>query len=103
MNSQAIFSKIVPVKPEVKNVELSDKSSKLFDYSVSVSGWIVNRGGDGIVVVEADCFQDDNRYTKTKRVSLLAQESQPFEIIFDEVTLLGGEYRASVKAYPLGK
>jgi len=101
-NYQEIFRSITPVKPIIVSSQADGSSSTLFEYSVKVTGEIVNRGGDGSVVVEATLFQGENQWTKTKELYMTSYETSSFEIIFDEAKLLDAEPEYKVTAFPLG-
>jgi hypothetical protein len=101
-NYQSIFKSVVPPHPIIVSSKADGSSSKLFEYSVKVSGSVRNDGGDGSIVVEVVLFQGNNSWKKTKQLYLPAYETENFEIIFDEAKLFDTDPKYYIKAFPVG-
>jgi len=97
-----VFEKVLPPMPVVVSNGADDSSSKLLEYSLKVWSEVRNDGGAGPVVFEATVFQDGKQWTKTAMHDLQAKQTAHFELVFDEVTLLGSSDKYTVRAYPLG-
>ena len=102
MNKQIIFKTIYPPEPNIIHSDANSDSSTLFDYSTKVLGTVINNGGDGYIVIKAFVYQNEKRFTKSKQLYLLSNESEDFEFIFDEVKFLKETPSYSVKTYKLG-
>lgn len=85
--------------PVIVSSKSSFASSKLFEYSVSVSAVIRNDGGDGNVVLKVTVTQDGNSWTKTSKKFFGSKETAEMELKFDEVKLLGGEIKKRINVY----
>ena len=101
-NYQSIFKSIVPPEPEIVNSSADGSSSSLLDYSIKVTGTLINRGGDGYIVIKAYVEQEGDKYEKSKQVYLPSYQTEEFEFIFDEVKLLKKEPTYYVRAFALG-
>lgn len=102
INYQSLFKTFVPPKPVVVSSYADGSSSKLFDYSIKVTGSLRNEGGDGYVVVEATVYQNGHEWTKTDQVFLGAYETTEVEFVFDEVRLLQSAPEYNLQAHALG-
>jgi hypothetical protein len=102
MNKQIIFKTIYPPEPNIIHSDANSDSSTLFEYSTKVMGTVINNGGDGYIVIKAFVYQNEKRFTKSKQLYLLSNESEDFEFIFDEVKFLKETPSYSVKTYKLG-
>lgn len=101
-NYQSIFKSIVPPIPEIVRSSSNADSSTLFDYSTKIIGNVMNKGGDGYVVVKAYVNQEGKRYQRSKQIYLLAYETKKFEFIFDEVEFLKKQPTYRVETFRLG-
>lgn len=101
-NYQKIFKSVIPPAPEIISSMADGTSSTLFNYSIKVKGSVTNKGGDGIVVVEATVFQSGRSWTKTLQLNLESYKTENFELVFDEVKLLGTNPEYNVTTYALG-
>jgi len=101
-NYQSIFKSIVPPMPEIVQSSADGTSSTLFNYKMKVIGSVINKGGDGYVVVKAYAQQSGNTFEKSKQIYLLAYQTEEFEFVFDEVKLLKKEPTYYVETFVLG-
>ena len=62
----------------------------------------MNKGGDGYIVIKASVYQNKKRFTKSKQLYLLSNESEDFEFIFDEVKFFKETPSYSVETFKLG-
>jgi hypothetical protein len=101
-NYQSIFKSLVPPMPEIVNSSADGTSSSLFNYSMKVVGQVVNKGGDGYVVIKATANQAGKKYEKTKQIYLPAHQTEEFKFIFDEVKFLKKEPTYDVETFAVG-
>ena len=88
---------------QVKPVIIRDgveRAPKIGDYRIVVWTDVVNQGTSGNVTVEATVRQGTGQWTKRASRYLNGGETARFEVMFSEVSLLGGKYSYSVVAYP---
>lgn len=102
INTQIIFKNIFPPEPNIIHSEANSDSSTLFEYSTKVLGTVMNSGGDGYIVIKAFVDQNQKRFTKSKQLYLLSNESEDFEFIFDEVEFLKRTPTYFVETFKLG-
>tara|TARA_B110000240_G_scaffold197926_1_gene255194 strand:+ start:1705 stop:2667 length:963 start_codon:yes stop_codon:yes gene_type:complete len=102
INKQIIFKTIFPPEPNIIHSEANSDSSTLFEYSTKVIGTVMNKGGDGYIVIKASVYQNKKRFTKSKQLYLLSNESEDFEFIFDEVKFFKETPSYSVETFKLG-
>jgi hypothetical protein len=102
INKQIIFKTIFPPEPNIIHSEANSDSSTLFEYSTKVIGTVMNKGGDGYIVIKALVYQNEKKFTKSKQLYLLSNESEDFEFIFDEVKFLKETPSYSVETFKLG-
>lgn len=101
-NYQRIFKSVVPPKPEIVNSHADGTSSSLFNYSMKISGRVINKGGDGYIIIRAYAEQAGNKYEKSKQIYLPSYQTEEFEFIFDEVKLLRKQPTYHVETFSLG-
>ncbi|HRG48974.1 MAG TPA: hypothetical protein PLX69_24505 [Leptospiraceae bacterium] len=92
------IAKISPL-PVVSSFNCDDNST-LGETSAKVLASIINRGGEGEIVVEATVLQGGNQWTKTQLLYLRENETGDINIVFDEVSLFGGGFKCSVNSRP---
>ncbi len=102
VNYQRIFKSVVPPKPELINSYADGTSSSLFNYSMKIAGRVINKGGDGYIIIRAYAEQAGNKYEKSKQIYLPSYQTEEFEFVFDEVKLLRKEPTYHVETFPLG-
>jgi len=78
-----------------------DMSSGLLEYSARAWAEVRNDGGDGKVVFEVTFMQGSESWKKTTTKFMSAHETTRFELVFDEVSLLGGQSKYRVRAYAM--
>ena len=85
--------------PMVTSSQLEDNSS-LLEYSVKITGSVLNTGGNGYVIVEARLMQGEDSWEKKQEIFIAEHKSEKFEIVFDEAKLLDSEPQFEVNTYP---
>ena len=102
LNSQQLYSLVIPVEPEVTSLDIVDRSS-LLDYKVSVDGFVSNHGGNGDVIVTVMLYQGAYEYEKNVALSLTADAGENFSIDFPEVKILNGNVSCEATVRPVGR
>lgn len=102
INQQLIYKTIFPPQPEIIHSEANNDSSTLLEYSTKVIGTVMNKGGDGYIIIKTFVNQGDKRFTKSKQLYLLSDQSEDFEFIFNEVEFFKKSPTYSVVSYKLG-
>ncbi len=102
-NYGTIVKTIYPPEPVIVSQDVSDESSRLFEYSAKVQAVIRNDGGDGDIVFEATVYQAGNSWTKSVKKHFTSKETATMELVFDEVKLLNGKIQSSTRVYSFGK
>lgn len=74
-------------------------NSTLGDVSALVEASVINRGGEGSIVIEATVTQGQGVWTKTEILFLAKSETGNVRIPFDEVSFGGGDIQCSLRAY----
>lgn len=101
-NYQSIFKSVVPPIPEIVSSKADGTSSTLFNYSTKVVGEVINKGGDGYIVVKAYVTQAGRTFEKTEKIYLSSYQTEKFEFIFDEVKLFKKQPTYNVETFALG-
>lgn len=101
-NYQEIFRSITPPDPVIVSSYADGSSSSLFNYSLVVKCEVLNKGGDGTVVVEATVYQGSKDWSKRKTLYLPSNNTDKVEIVFDEVKLFAKAPQYQVNVFPLG-
>ncbi|TGK23338.1 hypothetical protein EHQ05_19345 [Leptospira yasudae] len=101
----SITDKIVPAEPRIVSFSCDDNSTNLgnLEYSMRVVANVRNVGGSGNVVIEADGYQGQDKWTKSEMIYMSPQQTSNVIITFDEVSLFGGGSRCSVRAFAYSK
>ncbi|EMM98640.1 hypothetical protein LEP1GSC035_0282 [Leptospira noguchii str. 2007001578] len=101
----SIKDKIIPAQPTIVSYSCDDSSTSLGDleYSMRVVVNVRNIGGSGNVVVEADGYQGTGRWTKSEMFHMNHQQTSKITLIFDEVSLFGGDARCSARTFAYSK
>lgn len=98
-----IFVALAPPVPVLVSSDADDLSSRLLEYSGRVHASIRNEGGSGNVIFEVTVMQDGHSWTMTALRHFESQETADMEIVFDEISFLGGGFRYTTRAYAFGK
>lgn len=101
-NYQSIYKSIVPPIPEIVDSSSNSDSSTLFDYRTKIIGNIMNKGGDGYIVIKAFVYQGGKQYKKSKQIYLLAYETKEFEFVFDETEFFKKKPTYFLETFRLG-
>jgi hypothetical protein len=101
-NYQNIIKSVIPPNPIIVSSKADGSSTKLFDFSILVSGEVRNEGGDRYIVVEATLSQGNHKYTKTQQIHLESYQTSAFKIVFDEAKLMDSDPEYGVRAFALG-
>jgi len=84
--------------PVVITSRADGSKSGLLKARTTVWASVQNQGGSGTVLVTFHVYQDGNDYERTKQTYMNSNESQDFEVTFNEVKMLGGEITYHVEA-----
>ena len=87
-------------RPVIVDSDANADFTGILNFTVKVSGTVINQGGDGPVDIEASVYQGDKRYREIETVYMRRDEVQSFEIEISKAKM--EEWKYSVDAYPTG-
>lgn len=101
----SIADKVMPAQPTIVSYTCNDHSSSLgnLEYSMQVVVNVRNKGGSGNVVVVADGYQENDRWTKSEMIYMKPQQTSEVILTFDEISLFGGDVRCSARTFAYSK